>query len=403
MKNYKKDRSYIIRKGIRDAVIQGLDSATEIREGEKRMSAKEAAIAFERQEIEVLAKDYACLKRTPKEWEEKINQDVIGQEKAVSQVVYVVYYNQMANLMEELGERHYKRINLLLMGPTGCGKTSIYNALKKYFSLPIAKYCADSITSAGYVGNKVEHILLRLLQEAGGDLHRAERGIIFIDEIDKKRTQSASDDGRDINGTAVQEEMLKILEPNVIDVTLPNKSVVQFDTSRLTVKLSGAFVGIEKIKRERLVKTTVGFKDAKSTMSEEEIAHSRYVANDFIKFGYIPEFIGRVQVIVELRKLDAKDILRIIFHGKNSPFLERSSFLSEVCNVEQQIRKKFMEQLAEELANSDTGARALEGRMEEMFEPIIQNALEHYGELGICIVDDDGEYELIYDDVIYYG
>lgn len=404
MNKFNKNQSYIIKKGVIEAVtpskmIEGNDGGR----SSKQMSAEEVAMIFMESEIEQLKKQYKCLNTTPRALANKINEEVIGQEDAVLKTAFVVYLNQKINLLEELGENAPKRINLLLVGPTGSGKSAIYHALKKNFDVPMIKYSSDSITSAGYIGNKVEHILLRLYEEAKRDLATAERGIIFIDEIDKKKVQLAHDGGRDINGKAVQEELLKILEPNYIDLTLPNKGMISFNTSRLTVILAGAHVGLDEIKKKRLNKKNLGFINKNEEMTDEEIMNSPYINEDFIEFGYIPEFIGRIKMIATLKKLSKEDILKIIYHGKNSTYIENTRFLANILNVEQLISKSYIERIAEELEKSKTGVRELESIMTKMFYPIIQEVMEHNGEYGICTIDDEGHYELEYDDVTYFG
>ncbi|MBQ9314065.1 MAG: AAA family ATPase [Clostridia bacterium] len=404
MNNSKKNRSHILTQGIKDAVATGNKLPEKNNLNSKVLSAQEVASVFAQDEIEMLMANYKCLDTTPRALEYKLNEEVIGQEDAISLVAHVVYFNQKANFLEEVEGESPRRLNLLLVGPTGSGKTSIYNALRKNIDIPVIKYSADSITSAGYIGNKVENILARLFEEAKCDLPLAERGIIFIDEIDKKCTQAARDGGRDINGKAVQEELLKILEPNIIDVPLPNKKVIQFDTSRLTVIMMGAFVGLDDIKRKRLIKNSLGFKSLVSDMKEEEIEKEPYLPKDFIEFGFIPEFVGRAaKMIGVLKKLKKDKILELIFHGKNSPYVENTRFLANVLNVEQQISIRFLEKIAEELEESDTGVRDLESKITNLFYPIIKEAFEHPNEYGICIIDEEGCFSLEYDDVTYYG
>lgn len=403
MSNPKKNRTNILKQGIREAISPASKMYDNESNNSKKMTAEEVASVFAADEIEMLMQNYKLLQITPRELECKINEEVIGQEEVVSLVTHVVYYNQKINFLEEAEGDRRKKLNLLLVGPTGCGKGSIYEALRKNVDIPVVKYNSDSITSAGYIGNKVESILTRLFMEAKEDLALAERGIIFIDEIDKKRSQASRDGGKDINGLSVQEELLKILEPNTVDVTLPSKKVIPFDTSRLTIILMGAFVGLDEIKKKRLVKNNLGFKSAEDELTEEEIQKSEYIPQDFIDYGFIPEFIGRTVLIGVLRKLNKDDILKIIFHGKNSPYLEQTRFLADVLNVEQQISIKFLEKLAEELSEADTGVRALESRITNLFYPIIHYAFEHPREYGICFIDEEGHYSLEYDDALYCG
>ena len=397
------NRSAIIKQGIMEAFsdYSKMDNRENI--DSKQMTAQEVASVFAEDEIEMLMRNYTLLQSTPRDLECKINEEVIGQEEAVSLIAYAVYYNQKVNLIEEVEGEYFKRLNVMLVGPTGCGKGSIYEALKENVDVPVVKYTSDSITSAGYIGNKVENILLRLFMEAKEDLPRAERGIIFIDEIDKKRTIPARDGGKDINGLAVQEELLKILEPNIVDVTLPSKKVIQFDTSRLTVILMGAFVDLEDIKKKRLIKKNMGFRSRGEELSDEEIQKSEFLPEDFIEYGFIPEFVGRTLMIGVLRKLNKEDIMKLILCGKKSPYVKNTSLLANYYNVDQQISIKFLEKIAEELAEAETGVRALESRITKLFRPIIEAAMEHPNEYGICFIDEDGYFSLEYDYCSYYG
>lgn len=401
MSNSYRDIPLIVKLGLFD-IVRGVNTDIESASNNKIITPAEAAIVLAEDELKKLMEEYECLDLTPAQISEYIEEEVIGQTEAVRKVVHVAYYNQMANLMHELGMDAPKRSNLLLIGPTGCGKTSCINALKKYFKVPIAKYSADSITSAGYIGNKVEDILIRLFEESGRNLSLAERGIIYIDEFDKKAEQ-ATNSGKDINGRAVQEELLKILEPNRIDLVLSDKTRVPFDTSRLTVILGGAFVGLDEIRRKRLCKNSVGFKTNAHELSEEELMAAGYIPEDLIKFGFIPEIVGRIFMFAELRALKPEDIIKIMFEGKNSPYIEKSRFLANVLNVEQMISKKFLEKVAENLINTKTYARDLEAKMTMIFYPLIQIAFEHRNEYGICHIYEDGDYSIEYDTVTYYG
>lgn len=394
----------VLKKGIIEAITNRNNGEYNCHQmKDKRMSPSEVAEVWTNEEISALSKEYSLLSYTPRQIEDVINEEVIGQRNAVSRVVYVIYYNQMANLLEEIGEEAPNRKNLLLIGPTGCGKSSMFKAIKNIVNVPVIKYGADSFTSAGWAGGNVENMLLALIEKALYNIHMAERGIIFLDEIDKKRRQTSRSDERDINGVAVQEELLKILEPNIVDVTLPNKSIIHFDTSRLTFILFGRFDGLDKIKRKRLAKSSMGFKDKSSEVTEEEIEKQPYIAKDFIEYGFISEFVGRILMIDVLRKLETDDILNIIYNGRNSEYRVTTKYLANILNVEQQISKKYMQKLAESLSQSDTGARELNSKITNLFYPIIQDAYEHKGEYGICIIDDDGHYELVYDDITYFG
>ena len=365
----------------------------------KRIKPNELRRLFNEDELIFLLSEYTIIDSTPQEIVDELRNIVIGQDDALKKLVHVVYYNQMANLLEDMGFNSPKRMNIMLIGPSGCGKTSAVNALKDFVDVPIARYTADSITSAGYVGNDVEDILIRLYNEAKGNLALAERGIICIDEIDKKVMRESR--GKDINGEAVQQELLKVLESNQIDLTLPNKQVITFDTSRLTVILSGAFVGLDKIRSKRLTKKSLGFSTEQSNVTIEQ--SQDYIANDIIEYGFIPEFVGRVVMISEFKKLTTDDIMDIILYGENSPYREKVRFIADCLNIELMISKDFLRSIAEKLANSDTGARALESEMANIFYPIISYGMEHRQDYGICEITASGAYILTYDDVTYIG
>lgn len=397
------DMPYVVRKGIFDLIRCSTDEGAGDLGDSKKMNAKEAAIAFLSDELEGLFERYECLNSTPSEIAQKMCEEVIGQDEVIEKIVHVAYFNQLINLAEDLGYSDLpKRNNIILVGDTGMGKTCSINALAKHFKMPVAKYSVDSITSAGYIGNKIEDVLIRLFEISKRDLWLAERGIIYLDEFDKKREQETSA-GKDINGKAVQEEVLKLLEPSQIDIVLPDKTKIPFKTDKLTIILGGAFVGLDDIRRKRLCKKTLGFVSNNDGLTEEEIRAKGYLPQDFIDFGYIPECIGRINIIAELRKLDKDDVLKIIYHGKNSPYVRQSRFIANFLNVDMYISKKFIENVANEVLDTGTGVRSLESRMINIFYPIRQDAFEHRGEDGMCEIYDDGSYMLVYDDITYYG
>ena len=259
--------------------------------------------------LDELEKMYSSLNSTPKEILERILEEIIGQDEAVEKLTIAVYYNQMLNLIEELdGDNKYDRLTIFLIGNTGVGKTATVKALSKYFNVPFVRYSVDSITSAGYVGNKVEDILINLFNKANRDLALAERGIIFLDEFDKKVKQESSA-GRDINGEAVQQELLKFLEPSLVELSLSDKTRVPFETGRLTVILGGACVGLDKVRDKRLHRVPkVGFTHEEQSSQED----NEYISEDLINYGLIPELVGRITIIDTFRDLDDNDIYNIL-------------------------------------------------------------------------------------------
>ncbi len=397
------DMPYVARKGIFDLITGYANNNDASSKNSKKMNAQEAAIAFLSDELEGLFSRYECLNSSPSDIAQKMCEEVIGQDEVIEKIVHVAYFNQLINLAEDLGYSDLpKRNNIILVGDTGMGKTCSINALANHFKMPLAKYSVDSITSAGYIGNKVEDVLIRLFEIANRDLWLAERGIIYLDEFDKKREQETSA-GKDINGKAVQEEILKLLEPSQIDIVLPDRTKVPFKTDKLTIILGGAFVGLDDIRRKRLCKKTLGFASNNDELTDDEIRAKGYIPQDFIDFGYIPECIGRINIIAELRKLDKDDVLRIIYQGKNSPYIKQTRFIANFLNVDMYISKKFIENVADEVLEAGTGVRSLESRMINIFYPIRQDAFEHRGEDGMCEIYDDGSYMLLYDDMTYYG
>lgn len=399
MMNSNRENPIFITKGVLNKA-RGMEVSNMNSESSKMMSPLEA-LEILGEDYEDLLYQYRCLRETPRQIVDRMNLEVSGQENSVEKIVHVCYYNQVLNLLEEIGEPAKKRINVVMIGPTGCGKTTIIKSLEKNFQVPVARYSADQITSAGYIGKKVEDMLIQLFYTANCDLARAERGIIYIDEFDKKCEQETSA-GKDINGRAVQEELLKILEPNQIDLILPDKRRVPFDTSKLTVILGGAFVGLDKIRLKRLSKKNIGFGANEKYITEEAAERERYISKDLIDFGFIPEIVGRIFLIEELRKLTVEDGLRIVYESKNSIFIEQSRFIADVLNVEMSISKKYVEEMVKEIMDSGTGVRGLEARVTNMFLPIMQQAFEH-SEYGLCIIDDEGYYSLEYDEFSYYG
>lgn len=390
----------LVNKGILECIVSGENSANTT--NSKKMLSRELALTFAESEIEVIEETYACLKETPMQIVEKICEEVIGQEEVIKKVVYSAYYNQFANMVEEIGFPWIKHSNIFLIGPTGCGKTSIVNALEKYFKVPVAKYSMDAVTSAGWVGRDVEDVLIRLYEKAKRDIYVAERGIIYLDEFDKK-VNNESTSGRDVNGKAVQQELLKILEPSQVDLTLPDKTSVTFDTSKLTVILGGACVGLDDVRKKRLAtKKSIGFFSDKEDETKIEMSHD-YIPQDLIDYGFIPEIVGRTLAIAELRKLDKDDLIKIMLEGKNSPYRVRMNMLANYLNVDMYVHKEFLLKIAEHLVETGTGARALEAKIEAVFYEIFTYVFEHKGAPGICDIYKDGSYVLMYDDVTYYG
>ena len=321
---------------------------------------------------------------SPKEIKKVLDDYVIGQNEA-KKILSVAVYNHYKRINHEeknknkQDEVEIQKSNILLLGPTGCGKTLLASTLARILNVPFAIADATTLTEAGYVGEDVENILLKLIQAADGDIERAEKGIIYIDEIDKITRKSENPSiTRDVSGEGVQQALLKIVEGTIASVPPqggrkhPHQEMIQIDTSNILFICGGAFEGLENIIRDRTGKKTIGFGTA--IQSNKEIdkykIFEELLPQDLLKFGLIPEFIGRLPIVATLKELDKEALKKIVVEPKNA-LVKQYKKLLEIDGVELEFKDDALEAIVNKAIELKTGARGLRSIIEGIMTDIM--------------------------------